>query len=168
MAFSYKNRTIAVGMRTWKTILSITICLFISRFIFNWGNPTVIILAAIFTLQNSTTDSVENTKIRILGSILGALIAAVGILIYAQFDYSLLTEFIVIPFGILCIIVLSMLFDYQRGIIIAIATFLTIVLQDGPSESIIYALYRIVDTSVGCLVSLLVNRFIFPYKLDTQ
>ncbi len=74
------------------------------------------------------------------------------------------TEAIVAGLGILTVIYLCNLFNKAGASVISSIVVLAIVIGVGEKSPFLYALDRMLDTFIGIIIALVVNRYIFPHK----
>lgn len=143
-----------IGMRNIKTALSVMICIVIFQ-IFNMGSPFYAAIAAIISMQSSVADSFKIGKYRMLGTFLGAFVGLVFALIGPSNP-------ILIGLGVMIIIYVSNLLDWNKSISIAGVVFIAIMVNLNGGSPFVYSLNRIIDTSIGIVVAVLINYFISP------
>lgn len=151
-----------LGMRTFKSALSVFICLAIFH-LFHRGEPLIAALAAVFSLRQDLTTTFSFGKSRILGNSIGGAAAILYLVLQKQFSHdSTLIELIVLPILVAVVIIVSDGFDNNAGIISAIATMLLITLSIPAGETVLYAFHRVLDTFIGTLVAVVLNFIIRP------
>ena len=145
---------IKIGMRTIKTALAVTIAISIS-YLLNLNSPFFAAIAAIITLQGNIVDSFRMGRDRILGTIIGAVIGLAG-------SYVALGNPIVIGIGIIGLIYVSNIINFNKTIAISSVVFVSIMLNPDGGSILLYSLFRVLDTFVGISVAVLVNLAISP------
>ncbi|HHV71834.1 MAG TPA: aromatic acid exporter family protein [Clostridia bacterium] len=143
-----------IGMRTVKTGIAISICIFISRLL-NFQSPFYSAIAAIITMENTFSNSWQAGKNRMLGTVLGAVIGLVFALIQPG---SILLS----GLGTITVIFLSNLLGWEKATSIACVVFLAIMTNLGGKSPFLYSLNRIRDTFIGIIIAIIVNYLIFP------
>ena len=142
------------GMRTFKTALSVFLCITIWR-IWNTDFPFFACIAAVITTQNS----LESTKRVGINRFLGTLIGAcVGALIVWFFPSNTIT----LTLGIIVVIHLTTLAKKGGSAAIASIVYLTIMINIGAESINTYILLRVVETTLGILVATIINTRIRP------
>ena len=154
-----------VGRRIIKTVIAVFICALIGYF---RGNSTAIVsmVAAVICIQPTREKSVMFAVNRIFGTLLGGLLGAaclylarlVGLTSIAPL-YYLFISVMLIP-----LILLTLLIRRPSVSSFSCVVFLmvTVTLVDG-SGPVMYAVWRTLETLIGIVVALLVNRF-FPRR----
>lgn len=144
------------GMRNMKTALTVVLCIAIGE-IGPFSSPFFMALAGIITVQVSTIDSFNMGKNRILGTAIGAFVGM--IFAFIQPENPLLAGL-----GIIIVIQICDKFNMHTAIQIATVVLLAVMLNMNGSNPVVYSISRLIDTSVGVIIALLVNYFIFPYN----
>ncbi|WP_051353100.1 FUSC family protein [Thalassobacillus devorans] len=140
------------GSRTLKTGISVFITALICGF-FDW--PVIFaVITAIVTIEHTAADSIRKAAIRFPASALGALMATS---FYGMFGKGALTYALV---AMLTIAVCHKL-NLQDGILVATIT-ATAMIPDFQENYIVSFLIRLGTTSIGIVVSSLVNFFLLP------
>lgn len=152
-------------MRNFKTALSV----FIAFMLFNItgrGYPIYACLAAIISTKDTIEDSVYTAKSRIVGTVIGGLIGGVFLKLNGFFDFKFSIE-ILGTLGTIVVIYLCDLIDENRSTTLACFMFLLILYTfrgSSEKEPVMYSINRTIDTAIGVVISLAVNKYIFPPK----
>ncbi len=142
------------GLRTYKTAISVLICMAIWQVIFD-ELPFFASIAAVITMQNSLTTTIENGINRILGTLIGAAAAAAVI-------YLLPVNLWSISLGSILVIHLTSMLKKPGATAIACVVFFAITISVGQSDALKYIIMRIVETSLGIIVAMSINYLIKP------
>src|SRR5690554_667821 len=137
-----------VGMRTIKTALAVAISAYLGIWL-NLESPFFAAIAALITMQGNLRDSFRMARYRVLGTIFGATMGIIG-------SYLAPGHPLILGLGVALIIFVSDKFHWNKAIAIASIVFTSIMLssEGGP----IYAsLHRVLDTSVGIMVAVVIN-----------
>lgn len=156
-----------LGMRTFKSALSVLICILIFEF-FNRGEPWIAALAAVFSLRQDLTTTFNFGKSRILGNTIGGIGGILYLLLQQRFHESFLVEIIALPALVALVIILSDGINNNAGIISAIATILLITLSVDPGDSVGVAVDRIFDTFIGTAVAIGINFILRPPEPEVE
>lgn len=148
-----------IGLRTIKTGIAVSIAMIISVF-FETGNPFYVIIAAIIAMQPTVSDSWRIGLNRMLGTFLGAIIGVV-------FAYAIPVNPITTGIGIVVLITILNRFNWRESISIGSVVFIGIFLNEG-SNHFQYASGRLLDTSIGIGVAVIVNYLIYPPTYDNK
>lgn len=148
----HKNKY-KIGMRTLKTGLAVALSIVISELL-NLRSPSLVGIAAIVSMQSSVNESFIAGKNRMLGTFVGAV---VGLF----FSYLLPNNYFFLGLGIIVVIHIHNLLKWKQSLSLSAIVFLIVFLyQDGEISRLLYAINRILDTSIGIIVSMLINYFI--------
>ena len=152
-----------IGMRTVKTTLAVCVCLLLYQV---WGREGSFLAAtsAIICMQDSMEKSVTSGVSRFLGTVIGA-ICAMLILYLERFlaGFNLANYYLmllVMALGIMFIITLCNFSKQKDAIVISCVVYLVIVLGDGALAPFLYSANRLLDTVVGIIIAIIINRFI--------
>ena len=150
-----------IGMRNIKTALAAMLCALIY---FPFGrNPTFACIGAIFGKGGNDHQSKLGGGNRffgtIIGGVLGMLFFSIYIKVYPEGGMKpLMLLFVFI--GVILLIIISQLINWP-GAIQPGGVMLCIILFNTPVETYIsYSLNRIIDTGIGVLIALLLNRLL--------
>lgn len=145
-----------IGMRNIKTALSVALCVALSQFL-NRQDIFYAAIAAVMAMQSSVSDSFKAGKNRMLGTMVGALIGLIFALIHPE-------NVLLCGIGIVLIIYICDLLDWNKSITISCTVFLVIMLNLKGRSPVSYSMSRIIDTFIGIAIAVLVNYYISPPK----
>lgn len=154
MKLGFKTKA-KLGMRTIKTAIAVTLAVTVA-YILNLNSPFFVAIGALITLQGNIVDSFRMGRDRILGTIIGAFI---GML----FSYIARGNPLVIGFGVLIIIFISNVINFQKTISISSVIFISIMLNTQLDSIFYYGLNLLMDTLIGIIIAALVNIIIYPH-----
>lgn len=149
-----------IGMRNIKTGLAVFVCVVISRLL-KLEYPFYSAIAAVIAMQSSVEGSFKAGKNRMLGTFVGAVIGYVFALIYHG-------NIILLTIGVMAIIHVCNLLNWKNAISIACVVFISIMLNNSNRDPLFYSLNRLLDTFIGIMVALIINRFIAPPKANEE
>ena len=158
-----KNNSFKIGLRTIKTVISVFLCFLIDS-CRNDSVPFYAVIAAILCTQPDMENSLAIAKSRemstIIGGISGMLFLTAERLhtaIHPELFRELILSLMLIP-----IIYLSLLLKQKNGTALMCIVFLCVtVTHKKDTNPLYFAWSRIVDTSLGILISLIVNSISF-------
>ena len=150
-----------VGMRNVKTALAAAFCAFIYYFFDR--SPAFACIGAIFGMGSDMEDSRKNGGNRLFGTLIGGLLGMVLFRLYLFMEPTGKYTLWLVPLTFIGTVILIVLCQMvwvggvqPGGVVLCILLFNT------PVESYVsYALYRILDTTIGVLVAWAVS-YIFP------
>lgn len=143
-----------IGMRTLKTALVVVLAYFVSSLIPN-SLPFALIVAAILCVETSVASSFEIGFNRVLGTILGGVVALIlsYLPIYTGFSMAL---------GVILVILMANALDIKKSSNIAMTIVVIILIGSDEFSPAVYAFTRTLDTLIGIAIATLVNTFFFP------
>ncbi|WP_200804865.1 FUSC family protein [Anaerosalibacter sp. Marseille-P3206] len=155
-----KNKKIKfLGMRVIKTVIAVYLCFLIS--FIRKTSPFYSAIASILCMQNSHDNSFKVGKNRMIGTIIGGLY---GLLVIVGIDYINVELFSPIYYLILSLFLIPIIYTNvycktASSTYISCVVFLSITVSHiGDASPTIFALNRIIDTLIGILISLLINK----------
>ncbi|WP_101773420.1 FUSC family protein [Peptostreptococcus faecalis] len=152
-----------VGLRTKKTALAVFICFMIESIV-KTGSPFYAAIATILCIQNDMSNSFRVAKNREIATIVGAIWGVVFIYFEQRFmgDYSEIIRYLVLSLMLVPIIQSSLIIKKQECTYLMCVVFLCITIMHGADENpMIFAWCRVLETSIGIIVSLAVNSIPF-------
>lgn len=149
-----------IGLRTIKTGIAVFISMYIAE-IFQLNSPFFVCIASVLTMQVTVSESFAIGRNRMIGTLIGAGIAILCIVM--NLSSSILNALWIILTIFICVQL-----NLKKSITIACLVFLSIVLQSVEGDGVLYGLSRILDTFVGIMVGVLVNFFVFPPNIQKR
>jgi len=151
-----------VGMRNIKTTIAVFLCLLVFELI-NRENPLLACVAAVICMKPDVDNSLKAGISRIIGTTIGGLISVIFLLIIEANIIEKLYIFL-IPIGIILLIEICVAIDRKDSVQICCIVYLSIMItKRSGGDFVLYPINRIIDTSIGILIALALNRFlIFP------
>lgn len=147
----------ALDPRVSKVLISITIAIILFPFLGDWiVYPTYLFNAIYITAQMTKGDTYGSSVERIVGTIVGGLLAALVYLLVPNHHY------IMIPIGAALAILLSYLFTKKFTMVIVVITVMVLV-GKGDGEPIVFLRDRLFDTMIGLSIGFLVYA-LYPRK----
>lgn len=144
-----------IGSRNLKTALAVFICLLFLN------QSLMASIAAIICMQSTIEYSVTIGLNRLLGTLIGGLLGI--IIIYLVSVFNLQNYIIFIAAGSVSLIIyICNLINKPAACVIASIVILGIVIEPNVDNQIPYAIARTVETSLGIIIAVLINRFIHP------
>lgn len=155
-----------IGMRTFKTGLSVFFCILVS-ILLKRETYVVAAITTVFTLREDMENTLKYGKHRIIGNVLGAITSVAVIAVFNWLGRTELVQLIFIPVIITLMIALLARLGYHEGTVGACATLLTIVFMIPADRSYGYAFARVIDSFIGMGIALLVNYSV-PLKIKSK
>lgn len=152
------------GLRNIKTALSVLILLVIYQ-LTGRENEFIAITSAFICLQDSVSKTLQEGRDRVIGTIIGG---AYGIaFVFFELNKNIITKDIGIFLS--CILIIYICNLLAQSDLISNTVFVFILVVSVPATEMLpmaYAINRIIDTLVGIIVAVLVNRYFFPPKIQ--
>ncbi|MBU5483134.1 FUSC family protein [Clostridium sp. MSJ-11] len=148
-----------IGMRNIKTSISVVLCVILFELL-NREYPFYACIAAVVTLQSSISDSFKAGQNRLIGTAIGA---TVGLIFSYLPQFNFWVHAVYIGLGICMVIYLCNIFNKNDSISISCIVFSAIMTNLKGVPSYIYVINRTVDTCIGIIISILVNKY-FNFK----
>lgn len=148
-----------IGMRNIKTSVSVFLCLLFFEIV-NRDNSFYACIAAVICMQPTLENTYSKGLSRIIGTIIGGLLGA-AFLIISEFYFFEKALIILIPIGISILIEICVYFKQKEAVSISCIVFLGImILHRVSGDYFWYTINRIIDTSIGIIIALAVNKFL--------
>lgn len=150
-----------IGARTVKSGITVFLCSLISMLILKRDSVHISIISGMTCIQNSLEVSVNNGKNRIIGTIVGAVVGFIGLSISSYFKANnFLTIALIASIGTMVTIYICVLFSITESINTAYVMFIILIMNIGQDNWLNYSIMRTIDTFVGVIVGINVNKFI--------
>ncbi len=157
-----ENRRIKfLGMRVVKTIIAVYICFLIS--LLTKTSPFYSAIAAILCMQNSPEDSYEVGKNRMIGTLIGGLYGFIAVLLvdFLNIEVFTHTHYLILCLFLIPLIYTNVMCESRDSTYISCVVFLSITVSHGGDASpLMFALSRVINTVIGIIVSIVINRAI--------
>lgn len=157
-----KSNLFSVGGRNLKTAFSVLLCILLFEII-NRPFPFYACIAAVICVKDTWQNSFTIGKNRLIGTCIGGIIGILFIFI-SQTVHFLNTQSIITALGIIVVIHICNLVNKPGSTVIACIVLIAIMVNLKGTGPYIYALNRILDTFIGVIIALLVNRYVYPIK----
>lgn len=155
-----------IGGRTGKTVIAVFLCFLIDTIREN-GVPFYAAIAAILCIQHNFKDSLNVALTREVATVIGGIFGMV-ILSFEKNVYRVpndLLRYLFLSVLLIPVINFSVWIKQEKGTFLMCVVFLCITATHGNDESpLAFGIDRIIDTTIGIIVALLINQF--PNKKD--
>lgn len=158
------------GMRNIKTAVSVFICLIIYRFL---GKPYPIYacIAAVICTKDTIWNSYSASRSRLIGTVMGGIIGGLFLKLVQEIYFFLSFEIITV-LGIIILIYIMNLIKEKDSAALACVVYILLMINfqynwemKAPFK---YAFERTIETALGVTVSLIINRYVFQYKVKVK
>lgn len=138
-----------IGMRNVKTGTSAMICAVLAQ-IHLIQNPFFAIVACVVSTQNTVKGSLNAGFNRLKGTILGGFVGFILALLIPS-------NSLIVGVGIIITIYLCSLTKLTSSVVISCVVYTSIYLGVGADNAFNYSIFRVIDTSFGVIISLIIN-----------
>lgn len=153
-----------IGLRNIKTGLAVTSCMIIFNLI-GRDNPFFACIAAVFCMKDTVSSSIHMGKNRILGTMLGGIIGIILIFISEKFPVLYSISPIIAGIGICTSIYICTVFKIPEAVIVSCIVISGIMINYATqTNSYTYAVNRSIDTILGIIIAIIINKYITPPK----
>lgn len=154
------KHTVKVGGRIWKTVIAVFVCFFIDT-LRNAGVPFYAAIAAILCIQRTQQDSFRLAANREIATIIGGILG-MSFLTFEKSVYHIpveLVRYAVLSILLIPVIQISLWLHQENGTFLMCVVFLCVtVTHEGDTSPVSFAANRIIDTAIGIVVALIINR----------
>ena len=153
-----------IGLRTIKSGIAVFLCLLLLP-----NEPFFACLTAVICLQDTVYNSINIGINRGIGTIIGAIFGLIFLFLFRSLEVHIPNEYIsklviylIIASGIILMIYLCNILKRPGAINITCIAFLGVTTAHAYSDPLFYATNRIIETLLGIIISILVNKLITP------
>ena len=147
-----------IGLRTLKTAVSAFICIVLFK-VLHRGSPMLAVLSAVFSLRTDHKQTWKFGISRFYGNMSGGVLAIILLQSYRYFTLPDYIDLLLVPLGIILLILFCNRFN-KTAIINSSATFLVIFYNIEAAVNVEYAIQRVLDTLIGAVIAMIVNRLL--------
>ena len=137
-----------IGMRTIKTGIAVYICTLLAKYLVK--NPMFAGVGCVVSVQDTVKESLKLGFNRVKGTMIGGLVGFLCVLIKPG-------DPILSGLGVMATIYSCTVLRINSGIIVSSVTFLSIHLGIINSNPAYYSIQRVIDTSVGVIIGVIIN-----------
>ena len=154
-----------IGFRAIKTTVAVAICILLAVF-FGRQDKFYASIAAIICMRKTSTETSSAGMQRIVGTIVGGAVGLVVLLITRFSPYEEIINLCLCPVCVLFVIYLCNVTGRKSSVEIGTIVALGLLMShsDVYNNTLWYVVNRVLDTSMGILVAMFVNRFFFKKK----
>lgn len=147
-----------IGLRNIKTAISVSICLVLFS-----KDPFFAAIASIMCMQDTVENSLKIGSNRIVGTLLGGALGLVFLNLTRLLNAESFTALIT-GVGVSSAIYLCNAIKKPGSSAMSSLVLVAIMIAPASSSAFLYACKRTIETSLGIIVALLVNKYIKPQK----
>ena len=151
-----------LGLRNIKTAISVTLCMVIFHII-NRDNAFFACIAAVFCMKDTVSSSISMGKNRIIGTLIGGLIGIFLIYLSSIFPFLYNISSIMTGIGVSLSIYICTTLKKPESVIVSCIVIIGIMINYASQiNSYVYAINRTIDTALGIVIAIAVNKYINP------
>lgn len=156
------NKEYKIGLRAAKTAFAVFLCALIST-LFKREDIFCSSIATVICMEQTYKRTIETGINRFIGTIIGGIIGYIALELSEYIPYYEWIRIFILPFCIISVIYICNLINRKSAVSIGCVVVLVIVarLGDPMSSTFMYVIFRVMDTLIGILVAMAVNRFMF-------
>ena len=168
LAFLTKNKYIIIN--AFKTSLAMVIAYFVGSLFgeifpsqsvyYRWMVITVLV---VMSTQPNLGGALDKALMRFLGTLVGGFSAILIIFLFKNKSTQL---FISVPFVIISVYFAGTVSKFSYAGVLACVTLAITIFNNDPSVG--FAISRVVEISLGVIIALIVNRFVFPIRSEVR
>lgn len=156
------NPKYKLGLRAVKTAIAVFFCLLLSV-LFSRSDALIASIAAIICMQQTYNKTYNTGLHRLIGTMIGGIIGYLFLLGVQYVPHKDYVSIVVAPICILVVIYICNFINRKDSIVIGCIVVLSVVIQfdytDG--DTFMYVVNRVIDTCIGIVVAMIINRFCF-------
>jgi len=145
-----------IGMRNIKTALAVVLSVIVSE-IFHLESAFFVATGALISMETTVRKGIKAGISRILGTVIGGCF---GVVMFLIDPGNLILLFV----GIVILISLLNILQWHDSISMACVVFCAIMITMSSENIVLYAFHRTFDTTVGIVISIIINYVISPPK----
>ncbi len=160
------NKNYKIGLRAVKTAIAVSLCMLMT-YIFKIDEAFIAAFAAIICMQPTYDQTFKSGLNRIFGTVLGGFIGYALLELSTSIPlYQPWWNVILAPVCLLIVIYLCNMFNKQPSVSIACIVLLCCIAQptDTISDTFIYVVNRVLATTFGIVIAMVVNKFLWPKR----
>lgn len=157
------NQEYRLGLRAVKTAVAVFICMVLSRLL-NRPGDFFASIAAIICMQQTYDETFKTGLQRFVGTAIGGLTGYVILEVMDQIPfYSEGANIFVIPICLLLVIYICNFINYKKSVVIGSIVLISVLsmYKSGVDSALMYVINRVLDTTMGIIVAMIINRFFF-------
>lgn len=164
------NQKYRLGLRAIKTSVAVFICMIISN-VLHRPDDFFAGIAAIICMQQTYDETFKTGLQRFIGTAIGGFTGYVILEIVERIPlFSKDSNVFIIPLCLLIVIYFCNFINYQGSVVIGSIVLISVLsmYDRGVGDALVYVVDRVLDTTMGIIVAMIVNRFFLPKKSNGQ
>ena len=155
-----------IGMRVFKTLLSVLLVTLTYDYLLGGRNACFACIVAVYAIGNHFHEGFKFGFNRFVGTLFGGLIVIPFYWLYYNQPLGIPKE-VYLVLGLLCLMYLHILSGATTAIQPGAVIYFVVLFTQPVTNYIPYTIARVIDTGIGAAFSLLLNLF-WPSRLDKQ
>lgn len=151
-----------IGLRNIKTAISVCICLILFS-----KDPFFATIASVMCMQDTVENSLKIGTNRVLGTLLGGVLGLI-FLYFTRWIHAESFTPIITAIGVSFAIYLCNIIKKPAACAMSCLVLIAIMIAPTSSNPFIYAFKRTIETTLGIIVAILVNKYIKPQKEEVE
>lgn len=160
------NTKYHLGLRAAKTSIAVFICVLLA-IILNRSDMFFASIAAIICMRQTYDETYHAGRRRLIGTLIGGIVGLIVLLISHNIPYKLYFTSIFAPFFILIVIYICNFVNFKGSVEIGCIVLLSVIMLHSDiayKNTFLYVIDRVLDTSLGIVVAMFVNKFFFKKR----
>lgn len=157
------NTKYRLGLRAAKTSIAVLICVLLS-ILLRRADMFFSSIATIICMRQTYDETYDAGIRRLIGTVIGGVIGLIVLLISQNLPYKHYVTSILSPIFILAVIYVCNVIDFKGSVEIGCIVLLSVIMSHSDlaySNTFLYVVNRVLDTSMGIVVAMFVNKFFF-------
>ncbi len=155
-----------LGMRVWKTLLSVLLVALTYHYLWGGRNACFACIGAVYAMGNHFHEGFKFGFNRFIGTLFGGLIVIPFYWLYYHQPFGIPQE-IYLVLGLLCLFRLHIISGATTAIQPGAVIYFVVLFTQPVTTYVSYTIARVIDTAVGAIFSLVLN-LLWPSRLDKR
>ena len=152
-----------IGLRNLKTALAVSLCMITFK-AFHRTDSFYACIACVVCMKDTVYNSFHMGKNRLIGTFLGGLLGILFIYLSTLIPLLFNITSLITGLGIIIAIYVCTLLNKPASVTICCIVFISIIVNHPGKASYSYAICRCIDTAIGIIIAVFINKFIHPPK----
>ena len=160
------NTKYHLGLRAAKTSIAVLICVLLAL-LFRRADMFFSSIATIICMRQTYNETYNAGISRLIGTSIGGAVGLIVLLISQHIPCKFYATSILAPLFVLAVIYICNFIEFKASVEIACIVLLSVIMVHSDAaynNTFFYVVNRVLDTSMGIVVSMFVNKFFFKNK----
>lgn len=153
-----------VGMRIYKTLISVLIIALVYEYLWEGRNPAFACIGAVFGMGSFYQEGLKQGGMRFVGTLLGGLVVIPFYYLYYTTPFGIPSTVYLIV-GLFLVIYINRVFGANAAIQPGTVVYFVVMFTVTNERYLSYTIARVIDTGLGVLLSVVIN-LVFPTPAD--